>query len=97
MKKMMALALIVFIGSNFFGNSLLNVMAEEPEVPPRTRYYQSILIEDGDSLWSISKKYMGDDPADYNMSIQEYIDQLKQINGLSEDTIHAGQYLTVVY
>ena len=32
-----------------------------------------------------------------SLSSEEYVDQLRQMNRLTEDTIHAGQYLTVVY
>ena len=32
-----------------------------------------------------------------SMSTHEYVDQLRQMNSLKKDTIHAGQYLTVVY
>lgn len=92
-KLMMMLALVVMVCSNFFGNSLLSVMAEEPEVPEQSCYYTSIRIENGDSLWSIAQEY----GRDTGMSVQEYVKQLKQMNGLKEDTIHAGQHLTIMY
>lgn len=94
MKKwMMILALVVLIGSNFFGRSLMNVMAEEQEKPAVNRCYQSIAIQEGDSLWAIAKEYS----AGTDYSVSEYVDELKQMNGLKEDTIHAGRYLTIVY
>ena len=94
MKKiMMMLAVIVMVCSNFFGNSLLNAMAEEPDIPEKNCYYTSIMIESGDSLWSIAQEYR----ADTGMTVQEYVKQLKQMNGLKEDTIHVGQHLTVMY
>ena len=31
------------------------------------------------------------------MSAKEYVSELKRMNNLKEDTIHKGQYLTVVY
>ncbi len=73
-KLMMILALVVMIGSNFFGHSLMNAMAEEPAGPAMSRCYKSITIQKGDSLWAIAKEY-----------------------GLKEDTIHAGNHLTVMY
>lgn len=93
MKKMIiALALTVSVGSNFFSNSIFNVMAEE-EIPQTCRYYKSIQLTQGDSLWSIAKEYTeGTD-----ISIESYMLLLKQMNGLREDTIHAGRYLTVMY
>ena len=43
---------------------------------------------------------MGDCPSvqeGSSMSMEEYVNQLRQMNGLKKDTIHTGQYLTVVY
>lgn len=92
-KMMMIVALMVLVGSNFFGNSLLSVMAEEPEETVMHCYYKSIQIEQGDSLWSIAEEYS----ATTSFTIPEYINQIKQMNGLREDVIHAGQHLTVMY
>lgn len=92
-KMMMILALVVLVGSNFFGKSLLSAMADEPGGPEMHCYYKSIRIEQGDSLWTIACEYS----VDTNYSISEYIGHLKQMNGLTEDVIHAGQNLTVMY
>ena len=59
-KLMMILALVVMIGSNFFGHSLMNAMAEEPAGPAMSRCYKSITIQKGDSLWAIAKEYSQD-------------------------------------
>lgn len=56
-------------------------------------YYTSVELKSGDTLWSIAEEYM---PEDYS-SIQEYIDTLKDINGLKSDDIYAERYLTVAY
>lgn len=57
------------------------------------KYYKSIELSYGDTLWDIAEEYMTDD---YD-SIYEYIDELKYINGLESDDIHASRYLTVAY
>jgi len=59
----------------------------------RTKYFKSIEIEAGDSLWSIAETYMSEE---YD-NITEYIDELKSMNGLTEDTIHEGRCLVVAY
>lgn len=94
MKKMMVLlALVVLFGSSFFGNFIFNAMANEPSAQKADHYYKSIVIEQGDSLWSIAQEYS----MDTDMDTQEYITKLKQMNGLKEDTIHAGRHITVMY
>ncbi len=57
------------------------------------KYYKSITIEQGDSLWSIAQEYRTDAYED----TQEYIDELIQLNGLTSKTIHEGQHLVVAY
>lgn len=94
MKKLLVLfTLCVTISSGLFGRSLLNVMAEEPQQPTMYRYYKSIQIQEGDSLWSIAREYC----FNVDISSAEYVKELKKMNGLKQDTIHAGQKLTVVY
>ena len=53
------------------------------------KYYTSIQIEDGDSLWSIAQEYRGiEDTADF-------VEDLKALNGLSSDRLQAGSYILV--
>ena len=59
----------------------------------KTKYYTSITIENGDTLWSIAEKYMYDE---YD-SVEEYVNDLIRINGLNGDTLYAGNNLVIVY
>ena len=52
--------------------------------------YESIQVMDDDSVWSIAKKYC---PSD--MDINEYIDEVEAINGISSDYIVEGKYLLI--
>lgn len=92
-KLMMILAVAVLISANMFGHSLMNAMADTPEEPAMSRCYKSITIEEGDSLWEIAREYSDGT----KLSVKEYVKELKQMNGLKEDTIHAGNHLTVMY
>lgn len=85
MAFVMITGLSVILGSNL-------VSAHDKEETEH-KFYKSIEIVEGDTLWAIAKEYRGDD---YN-SIYDYIDEVKSINGLTSDQIHAGQYLTVAY
>lgn len=87
------LAIIAMVGSSFFGQHLLNAMAEEKGMRDYKKYYTSIRIEDGDTLWSIAKRY----EKHSGKTTEDYIRELKTINLLGGDIIHAGGYLTISY
>lgn len=59
----------------------------------RYKYYTSIQIEPGSSLWNIAEKYAS---SEYE-SLEAYIQEVRQINHLDEDTIYAGSYLCIPY
>lgn len=56
------------------------------------KYYKSIRIESGDTLWSIATKYK---PAGGNTI--SLVEEIKRMNGLSNERITAGNYLIVPY
>ena len=62
-------------------------------VPVRCKYYTSVEVSYGDSLWSIAEEYLDAD----HQSVYDYIDEIKAINGLDSDQIQAGEYLMVSY
>ena len=58
-----------------------------------TKYYTTISVKSNDSLWSITSDYR-----DKGYSTQEeYIDEIKSINGLRGNSIKAGSSLIVAY
>ncbi len=60
----------------------------------RMKYYTSVRIEAGDSLWSITDTYMTDDYKDRSAYMQE----LCTLNHLMPDAmIHEGEYVVVPY
>lgn len=60
---------------------------------PVYKYYTSIEIKPGDSLWSIASEYCDD----MDMSVNDYIREIKRLNRLPDDSITSGQYLTIMY
>lgn len=57
------------------------------------KYYTSIQVQSGDTLWSIADEYMTEEYA----GVGAYIDEICSINHIEADDIHAGQYLTIPY
>jgi len=51
----------------------------------------SVQIEEGDSLWSLASEYYTKEFA----SVNAYITEIKRMNGLSSDTLYAGNYLLI--
>lgn len=72
------------------GNKSVSSASTEPH---KQLNYISVEIQPGDSLWSIAEQYYTDDWAD----IPTYMEQIKEFNDLTNDRIHAGNYLSVPY
>jgi cell division protein YceG involved in septum cleavage len=81
----------IMISLVFFISGSVKTSAQPVE--PSYKYYTSIRVEKGDTLWNIANEYISDDYSD----IQEYIDEVCSINHISENEIHAGEYITVPY
>lgn len=78
----------VFISSILNGGKL-----KAADVSDKEKFYTSIEIQPGDSLWSIASDYMSEEYA----SIQEYIEDVKALNGMGTDEIHAGKFIIIPY
>jgi hypothetical protein len=92
-----ALAITLFACASIAILTLLlvsgTVKTKAASANPSYKYYTSIQLEQGDTLWNIANTYMTDE---YH-NINEYIDEVCSINHISQEEIHAGQYLTIPY
>lgn len=93
-KRLIALLLIlVFFVIFFIGNSIIT-FASDRSGQELHKYYTSVQLQSGDSLWSLSDRYASGSPADR----QEFISEVCELNGISADnTLHSGEYLVVSY
>lgn len=91
-KYLIALVMIVMIMSCFFGKTLVMANGESDDTV-YNRYYTTIEVEKGDTLWSIAKTYYHHS----GMSVREYVYEVKLINGMVSDEIHAGNMISVEY
>ncbi len=96
-KKRMILLLtaifLIVIGCVVFGSIFSKAHANEVQTEVPFKYYKSIVIQDGDTLWDIAKEYR----TNAYSGTQEYVDELIRLNGLHSDKIYAGQHLMVAY
>ena len=83
-KKFLALIGIVFISLFIILGSSIKTLANAHSTEPMNKYYTSIRIENGDTLWNIAKEYY------------TTVESIKEINGLKSDSIKAGDMLLIV-
>ena len=94
MKKRFVLVLIMMICLTMFSGGILAYAKEREESQPvYYKYYTSIRVESGDTLWEIADRYL----CEQTGSHEDYIREVMQINGLKNDDIRAGESLTVFY
>ena len=83
---------LVFTFSFSISSFLSNAKAESS--PVAYKYYKSITISNGETLWSIAKENMDDV---HYASINDYIKEVKQVNSLKSDSISYGANIIVPY
>lgn len=89
-------ALVMVMSLSFgFGSFFSSAHDSKAEEPSGERYYKSVQLEKGDSLWSIAQRYRRTED-----SIYEYMDELAEANHLSlkdRNNLQEGDYLVVSY
>lgn len=73
------------------GGSISGFARARREEDTYYKYYTSVLVEQGDTLWSIAQENM---TPEYER-IEEYIREVRSLNHLCGDHIYAGEYLTL--
>lgn len=94
--KKVILAVIAFVVVLFFTFSYnaITSQANEDTSDVTYKYFTSFEIEQGDSLWSIAEAHIDYDHYD---SIQDYIDEVVDINNLKSESIKSGQCIIIPY
>lgn len=75
----------------FFATISIQASDMTPQVS--YKYFKSIYITQGDTLWSIAEENMDE----HYTSTSEYINEVKRMNSLTSDHIVCGSYLIVPY
>lgn len=80
---------VAVIGCIIFGSTKAQAAPAEPSY----KYYTSIQVQKGDTLWNIASEHISGEYA----SMNDYIAEICEINHISDSDIHSGQYLTIPY
>lgn len=70
-----------------------NTQADSEPKAPTYKYYTSIRVSSGDTLWDIANEYRTEEYS----SISSYISEVREINHLKSNQITDGMYLCVPY
>ncbi len=93
-KLLLGLVIILLVSLGIlFGTSVNTLASSKADVASFNKYYTSIQIEYGDTLWDIADEYIGE----FNVSKTKYIEEICQLNNIDENEIHAGDYIVVPY
>lgn len=72
----------------------ISTQARDLEHTAEYKYYKSIEIAKGDTLWSIAKENI--DTSHYN-NVHEYVNEIKAMNAMKSDHIVSGNYIIIPY
>lgn len=86
--------LIVLFGTTLSVYATYSRQEVEETTAQEHKYVKSILIQSGDTLWSIAERFADEE---HYRNHFEYIEEIRQVNGLKTDKIQAGNYLMIVY
>ena len=93
-RGLLAIAIIVIVSLGILLGSSINALASsDKDIASYNKYYVSIRVESGDTLWTIADDYIDG----FNISKEAYISEVCTINEISQNDIHAGDYIVVPY
>lgn len=93
-KRVIALAGILIVSLLILLGSSIRTFASSRNNEPLHKYYTSIRIENGDSLWSLADQYTVDGVYDRD----DFIEETRSLNQLSnQNELHTGDYIVVGY
>lgn len=93
-KRIVVIAALVIVSLGILlGTGISANASSKANVASYNKYYTSIRIEEGDTLWAIADEYI----QGMDIDKKEYISEICEINGICEDEIHAGDYIVISY
>jgi cell division protein YceG involved in septum cleavage len=91
-KRLIAISAVLILSILILLGTGIHAFASSKYEPKTVyKYYTSIQVEKGDTLWTIADEYIDDYPVDKT----DYIKEVRELNKLQNDVIHAGDYIIV--
>lgn len=93
-RGLLAIAIIIIVSLGILLGTSINALASsDKDIASYNKYYVSVRVESGDTLWTIADEYVDG----FNISKEDYILEVCSINEISQNDIHAGDYIVVPY
>lgn len=89
--SLLTIFLVLSCSGLFFG---FKSRAQSGDEPVRCKYYKSVMVHSGDTIWEYAELYAD---SEFYDSHQSYIHEVMNMNGLSDDRLTAGQYILIPY
>lgn len=93
-KGIIAVVVIIIVSLALLLGTGIRALASSKEDPAAyNKYYKSVRVETGDTLWTIADEYI----QNLNIDKMEYIEEICELNKMDGDYIQAGEYIVVAY
>lgn len=91
-----AMSITLLLAVTMFSVSFISISTQAREIKSTQahKYYKSIEIAKGDTLWSIAKDNID---THYYKNVNEYINEIKTMNSIKSDHIVSGSYIIIPY
>lgn len=84
--------LAILTGSGLLGGRMI-LAAQEKDIPVRYKYFTSIPVKEGDTLWSLASVYTEGDKE----SRIDFMREVIRMNHMLDDRLQAGDWLIIPY
>lgn len=92
-KKILSIIFILIVSTIILLSSSIHAFAQMNNNKPLNKYYTSIEVSEGDTLWNIADQYI----VSSNIDKKEYIEEICELNSLNNGQIHAGNHIVIAY
>lgn len=92
-KKMLAVICLIVLSLAILLGSSICAFASASSKEELHKYYTSMQVESGDTLWDIAEEYV----VEGTMSREDFIREVTELNHLSDGQIHSGDYIVITY